>query len=232
MSRIRSVQTAHLGVDAIEDGVLHLANGQQRAVLEVGSVNFGLKGEIEQEAIVASYAAFLNSLSYPVQILVRVLGIDIEAYLVDLERRLPHAGSDRLAELGRDHIAFLRRLAHRRTLLERRFYLVVPGAGQGHRRGRLWPFRSGRHANGSGDGRANGEALPEINRRCEEIARDLGRAGLSVRRLEGPELAQLLYACWCPDLARIQRFRRDLADYTSLVVHAAPRGEPRGERSR
>ena len=64
MSRIRSVQTAHLGVDAIEDGVLRLTGGQQRAVLEVGSVNFGLKREIEQEAIVASYAAFLNSLSY------------------------------------------------------------------------------------------------------------------------------------------------------------------------
>ena len=226
MSRMRSVQTAHLGVEAIEDGVLRLASGQQRAVLEVGSVNFGLKGEVDQEAIVASYAAFLNSLSYPIQILVRVLGIDIEAYVVDLERRLPHAGSDRLAELGRDHIAFLRRLAHRRTLLERRFYLVVPGPSQGRRRRRLWPFGSGRRAGASRDGRGDGgEALREINRRCEEITRDLGRAGLSVRRLDGPELAQLLYACWCPDLARIQRFRRDLADYISLVVHAAPRAE-------
>ncbi len=224
MSRLRSVQTAHLGVQGIEDGVLRLTNGQLRAVLEVGSVNFGLKGEVEQEAIVASYAAFLNSLGYPVQILVRVLGIDIEAYLVDLERRLPHTGFDRLAELGRDHIAFLRRLAHRRTLLERRFYLVVPGASPGRRRRGLWPFGIGRHPHASPDGRAanGGEALRELNRRCEEITRDLGRAGLSVRRLEGPELAQLLYACWCPDLARIQRFRRDLADYTSLVVHAAP----------
>lgn len=225
MSRMRSVQTAHLGVESIEDGVLRLASGQLRAVLEVGSVNFGLKGEVEQEAIVASYAAFLNSLSYPVQILVRVLGIDIEAYVTDLERRLPHAGSDRLAELGRDHIAFLRRLAHRRTLLERRFYVVVPGPSQGRRHRRLWPFGSGR-SSASRDGRSDGgEALREINRRCEEITRDLGRAGLSIHRLEGPELAQLLYACWCPDLARIQRFRRDLADYTSLVVHAAPRGE-------
>jgi len=225
MSRMRSVQTAHLGVESIEDGVLRLAGGQQRAVLEVGSVNFGLKDEVDQEAIVASYAAFLNSLSYPVQILVRVLGIDIEAYVTDLERRLPHAGSDRLAELGRDHIAFLRRLAHRRTLLERRFYLVVPGPSQGRPR-RLWPFGSGRRTGASRDGRSDGgEALREINRRCEEITRDLGRAGLGVHRLEGPELAQLLYACWCPDLARIQRFRRDLADYTSLVVHAVPRGE-------
>ncbi len=227
MGALRSVQTAHLGVVSIEDGVLRLTSGQQRAVLEVGSVNFGLKGDIEQESIVASYAAFLNSLSYPIQILVRVLGIDIEAYVTDLERRLPHAGSDQLAELGRDHLAYLRRLAHRRTLLERRFYVVVPGPSERSRRRRLWPFGHGRHPGAPPDGRADGgeATLREINRRCEEIARDLGRAGLTVRRLEGPDLAQLLYSCWCPDLARIQRFRRDLADYTALVVQAAPGGE-------
>src|SRR5262245_16550131 len=144
MSRVRSVQRAHLGIDAIADGVLTLAGGQQRAVLEVGSVNFGLKGETDQEAIVASYGAFLNSLSYPVQILVRVVAVDVEAYVADLERRLPHVGSDRLAELGRDHIAFLRRLAHRRTLLERRFYVVVPGPGPSRRARRLWLFGRGR----------------------------------------------------------------------------------------
>jgi len=226
MSALRSVQTAHLGVASIEDGVLRLASGQQRAVLEVGSVNFGLKGEVEQESIVASYAGFLNSLSYPIQIVVRVLGIDIEAYVTDLERRLPHAGSDRLAELGRDHLAYLRRLAHRRTLLERRFYVILPGPSQRGRRRGLWPFGRGRRSGAAAAGRADGgEALRELNRRCEEVARDLGRAGLTVRRLEGPDLAQLLYSCWCPDLARIQRFRRDLADYTSLVVQAAPEGE-------
>ena len=88
MSHLPSVQTAYLGVESIEDRVLQLATGQLRAVLEVSSVNFGLKGEGEQEAIVAGYTAFLNSLSYPVQIMVRVMAIDIESYLADLERRL------------------------------------------------------------------------------------------------------------------------------------------------
>src|SRR2546422_1093947 len=126
MSRLPSVQTAHLGIESIDEGVLHLAGGQLRAILEVSSVNFGLKDELEQEAIVAGYAAFLNSLSYPVQLLVRVAAIDIEAYLADLERRLPYAGLDRGSELGLDHIAFLRRLAQRRTLLERRFFFLLP----------------------------------------------------------------------------------------------------------
>ena len=42
--------------------------------------------------------------------------------------------------------------------------------------------------------------------------------GLTVRRLGDTELAQLTYACWCPDLARVQRLQRRLTEYTALVV--------------
>ena len=50
---------------------------QYRAVLEVSGIHFGLQGDTEQEAIVGGFAAFLNSLSFPAQVLVRVLPIDI-----------------------------------------------------------------------------------------------------------------------------------------------------------
>ena len=58
MSRRGVVQTAHVGVAAIEEDAVRLVGGQQRAVLEVGSLNFGLQGEREQEPILASFAAF------------------------------------------------------------------------------------------------------------------------------------------------------------------------------
>jgi hypothetical protein len=57
------------------------------------------------------------------------------------------------------------------------------------------------------------------------VGAQLGRCGLAARRLSGGELAQLLYACWNPELARVQRLRRDPADYTTPVVRA---GWPRG----
>ncbi|HUY73258.1 MAG TPA: hypothetical protein VMW11_01985, partial [Candidatus Dormibacteraeota bacterium] len=84
MSRRNVVQTAHAGLAAIEDDVVCLVGGQERAVLEVGSVSFGLQGEREQETILASFAAFLNSLTFPVQILVRSVPIDVDGYLADL----------------------------------------------------------------------------------------------------------------------------------------------------
>ena len=211
---VGSVQTAHVGVEAIEEDVLHLVGREYRAVLEVSSLNFALQGEREREATVVGYASFLNALTHPLQILVRILPLDLDGYVGELDRRTRQL-ADGLAELARDHVAYLRRLARSRTLLERRFYVVVPAqAPAAERRRSWWPF-----------GRPAESATPDAARRqltfrSEELARQLGRCGLSTRRLTGPELAQLLYACWCPELARIQRLRHDFAEYTALVVRA------------
>ena len=229
MSRSASVQTARVSVEAIEDGVVRLAGPRYRAVLEVGSVDFALQGDAEREGLVAGFAAFLNSLSYPVQILVRVLPTDIDTYLGDLEHRARHDLPEPLAALARDHVAFVRRLARSRALLERRFYLVVPAQEAERSAGPIWLFR--RRGRAGPDPAA---ARRQLTVRCEEVGRHLGRCGLKARRLTDVELARLYHACWCPDLARVQRLRRDVAAYTALVVQAqsrpaggpAPRPDP------
>jgi len=212
MTRRAAVQTAHLHLEAITDDVVEIG-GQFRAVLEVGSVNLALQGEVEQEATIGGFAAFLNGLAFPVQILVRAVPIDVAGSLAALERRalqLP----ENLADLARDHAAFLRRLARSRTLLERHFYLVVP-AQLGTVYQTRWPF--GRKGAPQVDLLA---AQKQLTFRCDEVSRQLGRCGLSTHRLRNVELAALFYTCWCPELARLQRVREDLAASTTLVVQA------------
>ena len=215
MKRRPSVQTVHLSVDRIEDRVVTLVGGQHRAILDVGSVNFGLAGEVEREGIVASYAAFLNSLTFPIQVLVRVRPIDLDAYVADLEHRAQVSLPEALAAVARDHAGFLRRLARQRTLLERRFYVVVPADANALPVGRRLPFQ--RHGAALDDD----DARRQLTFRCEEVERQLSRCGLAARRLGDIELAQLLYACWCPEQARVQRLRRHLTEYTTLVTRAA-----------
>jgi hypothetical protein len=213
MSAPASVQTAHLALEAIEDDVLRLAGDDYRAVLEVGSVNFGLQGEAEQEVVVASFAAFLNGLTFPIQILVRVLPVNVDGYLHELEekaRRLP----DELAELARDYVTFLRKLARNRTLLERRFYLVVPAELETSNGRQGWPFNRKVQTPGMEAARR------QLTLRCEEVERQVGRCGLTARRLSTGEISELIYACWCPDLARVQRLRHDLHDLGSVVTRA------------
>lgn len=214
MNRRKSVQAAYVRLDRIDHDTVRLEGGACRAVLEVTGIPFDQQGRADQERVLAGYAAFLNSLAFPVQVLVRVTPADLEPYLARLERQANlHAGNG-LAALAQDHAAFLRRLGRQRTLLERRSYLVVP-AGEESLGGwrSWWPLR--RNHRGGGHTAA---AQQQLALRCDEVVREVGRCGLEARRLQDTELAQLWYACWCPDLARTQRLRRDLQDYVTLVV--------------
>ncbi len=218
MIRRAGIQTAHLHIESIEDDIVCLTGGQYRAVLEVGSVNFGLQGEAEQEVVVASFAAFLNGLTFPVQIVARVLPIDMEHYLGDLQDRARHL-PDSLGDLARDYVTFLHRLARNRTLLERRFYLVIPAQVDPDTSQHGWhrPLRRARKT-------TSVDAIRrQLTFRCEEIERQLGRCGLTARRLGNPELVHLFYTCWCPDLARVQRLQPDLGHSITPVIASSIR---------
>ena len=100
-------------------------------MLEASGVNYQLKPEGEQEAILASFRRFLNGLDHPLQVLVRVVPADVEGYLAGLGEAGP--GTETLTRLRRDHEAFVRRIARERTLLDRRFHVVVPAGVDGAR---------------------------------------------------------------------------------------------------
>lgn len=111
-----------LPLEDIVEGVICLRGGEYRAVIQAQSVNFALKSEEEQEAVMAGYRSFLNSLSHPVQMLVRILPTNVEPYLVGFRSNVTsQANSDGIRRLALDHETFVRRLARERTLLERRF---------------------------------------------------------------------------------------------------------------
>lgn len=198
-----------LPLDDIVDGVICLRGGDYRAVLEAGSVNFALKSETEQEAIIAGYRAFLNSLSYPIQVVVRILPTDVESYLAGLRERFGGRGGETLHRLALDHETFVRRLARERTLLERRFYVVVPAKIEGtfERRGLRWPWQVA-----SGNARHSLEAASrQLTFRCYELIQAMASFGVTTRRLGSRELVVL----WNDFL------RSELAS-AALVVHQQP----------
>ena len=186
--RLASVQEL-LPLDEVAGEVLRLRGGDYRAVLQAGSVNFALKSETEQEAILAGYRRFLNGLAYPLQVLVRVVPTDVEGYLAGL--RDARSGTDTIRRLALDHEAFVRRIARERTLLDRRFYVVVPAGMDGafERKGLRWPWR--RNAR-QGQQRSDLIAAQrKLAFRCGEVMQGLGSFGVTTRRLDGEALAAL-----------------------------------------
>ena len=74
-----------LPIAEIHNDTVVLKNGGLRAVLQTSSINFNLKSEEEQNSLIYGYQSFLNSLEFPVQILIRSKKLDIDDYLESLE---------------------------------------------------------------------------------------------------------------------------------------------------
>ena len=191
--RLASVQEI-LPLEEIAGDVVCLRGGDYRCVLEASSVNFALKSEPEQEAILAGYRRFLNGLTYPLQVLVRVVPADVEGYLAGLGGA--RGGTETLRRLVLDHEAFVRRIARERTLLDRRFFVVLPAGMDGTpgRGGPRWPglgWRGRRSARPQRQQSDLARARRTLSFRCGEVAQGLGSFGVSTRRLDAGELAAL-----------------------------------------
>lgn len=202
-----------LPLEDIVEGVLCLRGGEYRAVIQAQSVNFALKSEEEQEAVMAGYRSFLNSLSHPVQMLVRILPTNVEPYLAGFRSNVTaQANSEAIRRLALDHETFVRRLARERTLLERRFYVVVPSGetNASVTAAIRWPWRrNGRRR----DDQQLAVAAAQLTARCQEIAQGLTSFGVTSRRLESEELAELWAACLCSQVSQLS---------PSLIAGARP----------
>ena len=207
-----------LPLEAITGDVVRLRSGDYRAVLQTGSVNFALKSEAEQEAILAGYRRFLNALAYPLQVLVRVVPTDVERYLAGLCGSHASRGDTMLRRLAADHEAFVRGIARERTLLDRRFYVIVPAGmdGSPERRRPGWPWLPRRGA----AGRQESDLVAAARRlsfRCGELIEGLGAFGVEARRLDGEQLVGL----WRDALGARTAARRGELVPTPVVTQAA-----------
>src|SRR5438093_6352942 len=110
-----------LPLEAVASDSLRLYGGSLRAVLECPTLAFGIKGEAEQRAVVDGWATLLNSLSHPLQIVIRSRKVDPSAVAP-----LPPVDDSRRAPLRDSYRRLLDELAGERRILDRRFYVVVP----------------------------------------------------------------------------------------------------------
>jgi hypothetical protein len=202
-TRKGSVQSEFVRAREIAHNVLCLVSPtgptqrEYRAILEVSATNYTLRSQEEQDLIIAGYRALLKALAFPIQILVRSQQLDLGPYvqsLLETSATTLHDATWR--ELALSHAQYVRELAARRTLLEHRFYLILP-ADQGsdtkpHALAGLLPFGNKGARNGA---ESLEHAQQQLDLRTEVMAQQLASLGLQCRRLSGYELAALYASC-------------------------------------
>ncbi|MBC7503715.1 hypothetical protein H7169_01990 [Candidatus Gracilibacteria bacterium] len=116
----------YLPFSEIRENMIMMKDGSSRMVLRVHAVNFNLKSTDEQDAILISYQRFLNALSFPIQIMIRSLKVDIETYINRLKNLALKQENPLLQEQTYKYVDFLITLIDLAQIMKKEFYIVVP----------------------------------------------------------------------------------------------------------
>lgn len=121
-----SATQKYLDVAEVKEDTIVLKNGAMRAVLAVSAINFELKSTDEQEAIVNQYQNFLNSIDFPLQILISSRKLNMENYLEFLTEHEKQQPNELLRLQISEYRNFIDQLVSQSNIMDKNFYIIVP----------------------------------------------------------------------------------------------------------
>src|SRR5690606_23384168 len=130
-STISSTTQHFLDIYDVTNDVLIMKDGSAALVLTVNAMNFGLLAEEEQDAVIYAYAGLLNSLTYPIQIVIRSQTKDATSYLQLLQEQEQRAGDPVKRMWTQRYRQFVHDLIRVRNVLHKKFYVVIPASSLG-----------------------------------------------------------------------------------------------------
>lgn len=199
-----------LEISDIKDDVLMLKNGTLRAVLMVSSINFALKNQDEQTAIIEAYSLFLNSISYPLQIVIQSRGLDIDEYLLKLEQTAKQQTNELLRMQTLDYIQFLQELLVGQSIMSKKFFLIVPySVLEDKKKGFFTKFSNLFSASSVVrlKRKQYEEYREQLLRRVGHVQSGLEGIGLQSVMLDTASLIELFYNCYNPGLSKRQKLK-------------------------
>jgi len=116
----------YLDIAEIKEDVVVMKDGTLRAVLLVASINFALKSEDEQQAIIQAYVSFLNSLEFPLQIVIQSRRLNVDKYLDRLREAEKNQDNELLRIQIADYRNFVQELVTLGQIMQKQFFVVVP----------------------------------------------------------------------------------------------------------
>ena len=196
---IRATTQEFLEIEDIIDDIVILTSGSAVLAIETTAVNFGLLSEEEQDALIYAYASFLNSLSFPLQVVILSKRMDISSYIEYLAAEERKATDPVMKERIQHYREFILSTIKENKVLEKKFYLVVPFSvlelGIKDSTKSLSAMRKNLPF---GKDYILSRAKTSLFPKRDHILRQLGRIGLHGRQLTTQELVELFYNLYNP----------------------------------
>jgi len=188
----------HLPIQDIRDGVVVLKSGALRAVLMASSMNFALKSIQEQDAVTFQYQGFLNSLDFPVQIMVASRKFDISDYLRILEEKERGQENELLKIQTAEYIDFVKGLTEVANIMTESFYLVIPFSPSPIKKLGLLDKFGLKKKSAPAQDESFEQLKSQLWQRVEFVISGLSGAGIKAVPLNTEELIELFYKLYNP----------------------------------
>lgn len=192
-----------LDIAEIKEDTVVMKDGTLRAVLLVSSINFSLKSEEEQNAIISAYIGFLNFLEFPLQIVIQSRQLDIEGYLERLKKIEKEQTNELLRMQTAEYRQYVSELVDIGDIMNKRFYVVIPYNPLSDKQ-RSWLQRFFGLFTAAREVKLNKDAFAKrrhaLFQRVEHILTGLASMSLKAVVLDTQSLIELYYNSYNPDL--------------------------------
>ena len=181
-----------------------LKDGTLRALLMASSINLALKGAEEQEAVIAQFQGFLNTLEFPIQFFIQSRKLDIRPYIALLEGRLAQEVDELMKLQIREYMTFIKDFTERANIMSKNFFIVVPYdpslVGRGSGTGGAFSNLLG--VSGNTGGPMSDELFEQYRSQLEQrvglVEQGIVRTGVRVVPLGTEEVIELFYKLFNP----------------------------------
>lgn len=224
----RSTTQRYLDIHDITNDFVILRDGSVSVVLQVNAINFGLLSEPEQDAIIYAYAALINSLSFPIQIVIKSQPKDVTRYLEYIDQQQNQATSELRRRQITQYRQFVSNLITEQNVLDKTFYTILP----------LTSLEVGipgsmNPVSGLTDQKKEiqfdkyyvlEKAKNILIPRRDHIISQFARLGLQARQLDTKELIHLFYVAYNAEAAEGARIV-DTGEYTTALIQTQNSGQ-------
>ncbi len=208
----------YLDIAEIHDDTVILKDNTLVAVLLVSSINFALKSEEEQEAIVQGYISFINSLNFPIQIVIQSRKLNISNYLKQLKIKEKEQTNELLKIQISEYMDYIKELVELGDIMTKHFYVTIqynPQEGskkQGVVSKALSSFKVVKMVGLKKDKFL--KYSQELSRRINVVQGGLSSMTLNSQRLDTQSLIELYYNTYNPEESKVEK----LTDVNKLRV--------------
>lgn len=188
-------------VKEVRDGIVIMKDDTLATVVLVSSINLSLKSYDEQRATLSQFQSFLNTLDFPVQIVIQSRRYDVRPYIVSLENRLKVQTEPLLRVQTQEYIEFIRTFTEQVNVMRKSFFVVIPYTppvlNQSGGINKIFSFFGKKQT--TADLTANfEEERTQLEQRVSVVEQGLSRLGLRVAQLGTQEVIELLYKTFNP----------------------------------